>query len=115
MTVEERQARREHWVGVIQRHAASGQSGRQFCAQEQMSYWQFLSWRRRLGLAPARRPADVPAAAGGVGGFVELLAGAGRAGAGVRLETTTGVSVVLERGFDAQVLAAVLAVLRERV
>jgi len=48
MTREEREAL---WSERIGSQAASGLSGRAWCAREGVSYWSFHQWRRRLGEA----------------------------------------------------------------
>ena len=46
MTREERAVM---WTERIAAQAASGLSGRSWCAREDVSYWSFMQWRRRLG------------------------------------------------------------------
>lgn len=44
-----RAEREEMWSERIAAQAASGLSGRSWCEREDVSYWSFLQWRRRLG------------------------------------------------------------------
>jgi hypothetical protein len=44
-----RAEREEMWSERIAAQAASGLSGRMWCEREDVSYWSFLPWRRRLG------------------------------------------------------------------
>jgi len=37
------------WSERIAAQAASGLSGRMWCEREDISYWSFIQWRRRLG------------------------------------------------------------------
>jgi hypothetical protein len=37
------------WSERIAAQAASGLSGRAWCAREDVNYWSFMQWRRRLG------------------------------------------------------------------
>jgi hypothetical protein len=41
--------REEMWSERIAAQAASGLSGRMWCDREEVSYWSFMQWRRRLG------------------------------------------------------------------
>jgi hypothetical protein len=38
-----------HWQQLVDKHAHSGQSGAQFCREQQVAYASFMSWRKRLG------------------------------------------------------------------
>jgi hypothetical protein len=49
MRREERQA---VWADRVAAQAASGLSARAWCGQEDVNYWSFIQWRRRLGGEP---------------------------------------------------------------
>jgi hypothetical protein len=44
-----RAEREEMWSERVAAQAASGLSGRAWCVREDVSYWSFSQWRRRLG------------------------------------------------------------------
>ena len=97
-------AKRAVWAERVAAQAASGLSVARFCREQQVAPWQLHYWRRRVAAVPAR-PAP--------GGFVEVALGAGDgASSGVRLEVGK-VAIVLSRGFDEAVLAAVLRAVAE--
>ena len=57
-------AKEQYWREVVERHAASGQSVRTFCAHESLDENTFYSWRRTIRQrdAPAK-PSQTPPAA----------------------------------------------------
>jgi hypothetical protein len=105
--MREREAEeRTRWLGLISEHAESGQSGAVFCRERGLRVWQFYDWKKRLrgseaatflevGLQPAeaRRQSSAPC---------------DRA---IELRLSEGRSLMVEPGFDASHLRALLAVL----
>ena len=96
---------RAKWREVISEQRQSGKSAAVFCRERDLRVWQFYEWKKRL------REAETPQ-------FVEVevkpaakttLAAAVRLAIEVRLEG--GRSLVVEPGFDAQHLRALLSVL----
>ncbi len=97
------------WRAAISEAGDSGQSVRAFCRERGLNESRFYFWRSEL------RTRDTES--GGRPGFVELVRAAKPAadGAGVCIRMGERVSVVLDRGFDASALKAVLAALNEVV
>ena len=62
MDVEQR---REHWRGLLEQQAQSGQSVREWCAASGEKEWQYYAWKARL-----RGP--TPEAAGKASAFIPL-------------------------------------------
>lgn len=109
MDAEARKARRDpekekFWRERIREQGGAGKSVRQFCVEKGLKESLFYGWRRKLKL----RAGETECA----GGFVELIrAGSGNAGSGVSIRVDERLSIVLERGFDAETLQAVMACL----
>jgi hypothetical protein len=93
----EQQQARARWSSAVQRWRGSGLTMRRWCAQEQLSYWQFCKWRRRLEAKPEALT------------LIPVVAGAARGGLVVRL--SGGASIEVQPGFDAALLAAVVRAL----
>lgn len=93
-----REAKREHWQGVIDAWEESGMSKAAFCRERQIPAWKFYYWYRQLVVAE-------PAAA--TAGFAEVTE---VSGSGVRLHLGCGLQLEVEPGFDAVTLKQVLAV-----
>ena len=92
------------WRGLVSEQSSSGQSVAVFCRERGLRDWQFYDWKKRVReseavkfvavkVAAAREAAPMPA-----GGAIEVRVGRGR-------------SIVVEPGFDARHLRALLAVL----
>ena len=89
------------WSERIAAQAASGLSGRMWCEREDVSYWSFLQWRRRLGgETPGERPLR----------FLRVLPGEADA-SGVRIQIG-GALIEVGAGFDPGVLRRVVEALR---
>ncbi len=97
------------WRAAISEASDSGQSVRAYCQERGLDENRFYFWRREL------RTRDTES--GGRPGFVELVRANEPAvgGAGVSIRMGERISVVLDRGFDASALKAVLAALTEVV
>ena len=93
------------WREAIAAAGGSGQSVREFCEQRGLKANQFYGWRRELRLRDGE--------AAGRPGFVELVRSAGGSAAGVSIRIDERLSIVLQRGFDREVLRAALACLSE--
>jgi len=94
------------WRKTMAESCGSGQSVRDFCRKRGLRENLFYHWRREL----KTREAEIVQK----GGFVELVRPAGgKAGAGVSIRVDDRLSIVLERGFDAAALKAVLAAVGE--
>lgn len=102
--------RAKHWLALVQQHQAEGCTAKEFCRQQEVNYWTFMEWRRKLGYANARRVVAAEAA----GGFVEVSVREvpGASDSGVQL-VAGRLQVQLSRGFDPETLRSALLVLRE--
>ncbi len=90
------------WRAVVRQQANSGQSAAGFCRERGISVTHFFEWRRKLSEAESKE-----------GQFVEVrLAPAQNRALEVRL--AGGRSVMVEPGFDAGHLRAVVAALEQR-
>lgn len=93
------------WARVIEAQARSGLSAAEFCRRHRIWASSFFSWKRKLdgtGSAAPARPVFVEAKVCRVDD--------GRVG-GVMIEVVGGRRVVVERGFDRQLLLEVIEAL----
>lgn len=93
----------QQWWEAIHGWRESGQSVRDYCGQRGLEENLFYRWRRELKLrateADERR------------GFVELVRPAGGGAAGVSVRIAERIEIVLQRGFDGDVLRSAVACL----
>ena len=105
------ESKQELWVGRLADYAASGLSQKQWCAQHDVALHQFAYWRQRLnGTGPGNETSKAGPAAWCA---VQLLPKdnqpkANHSGVTVRVG---GASIVVEPGFDANLLRAVVEAL----
>jgi hypothetical protein len=124
------------WQELIKRWQQSGQTVREFCRSAKVKESAFYWWKRRLARGhvgrsndhpagagvPARKAADVSTSPAGqvrqeAARFLPIqvvMDQAHEAGSGVEVHWDNGRRVRLQRGFDRQTLAEVLAVLEAR-
>jgi hypothetical protein len=96
---------RAQWQEVISEQQRSGKSAAAFCRERELRVWQFYEWKKRLHDAEATQFVEIE-----VKPIVNTLpAAAVRPAIEVRLKG--GRSLVVEPGFDAQHLRALLRVL----
>ena len=109
MDAEARKVRRDEgkerfWREKVPEAEASGLSIREFCRERGLKEAQFYAWRRELKMREIeeqRKP-----------GFVELIrTPSGNGDSGVSIRIGERVSIVVERGFDAETLKTALACL----
>lgn len=92
------------WRGLVSEQIASGQTVAEFCLDRGLRDWQFYDWKKRVREAEATKFVAVEVAA------VEkqVSAAAGRA---IEVRLRGGRSLMVEPGFDAGHLRALLSVL----
>jgi len=92
------------WRGVVSEQIASGQTVAAFCRDRGLRDWQFYDWKKRVREAEAAKfiPVEVATIA------EQAPAAAGRA---IEVRLPRGRSLVIEPGFDAGHLRALLSVL----
>ena len=101
---EREEAARGSWRGLISEQRGSGQSVAAFCRERGLCASQFYYWKKRLSQAAETN-------------FVEAVvveqqtAAVGVACAGIELRLSGGYSLLVQPGFDAGHLRALLAVL----
>ena len=100
------ESKQELWVGRMADYAASGLSQKQWCAQHDVVLHQFTYWRHRLNGTGAKSQTSKAAPAAWCA--VQLVPGARNPGVTVRVGEA---SVVVELGFDANLLRAVVEAL----
>jgi hypothetical protein len=97
---------RAKWQELVLEQSRSGQSVAVYCGERGLRAWQFYEWKKRL------RDSDAPK-------FVEVAVKPPAAivqqprqqGSAIEVRLRSGHSVVVERGFDASHLRALLIVL----
>ncbi len=94
--------RRDYWRTLVEKHAESGMSGAAFCKEEQINSQLFYTWRRRF-----RHDSST-------GEFIRLLPASKTARSGIRINLDHGISLEVERGFDALTLREIIDALCPR-
>jgi hypothetical protein len=97
------------WRGLISEQRQSGQKVAAFCRDRGLREWQFFAWKKRLREAEAAQFVEVevrPAEA--------ARRPTGEHGRGIEIRLSKGRSLMVEPGFDANHLRALLSVLEER-
>lgn len=103
---EQREQARAKWRDLISEQRQSGKSIAGFCRGRGLRAWQFYEWKKRLRETEASRFLEVrvrPAA--------ESRQPAAGHDQGIEIRLNRGRSLVVEPGFDAHHLRALLAVL----
>jgi hypothetical protein len=92
------------WRRLVSEQIASGQTVATFCRDRGLRDWQFYDWKKRVREAGASK-------------FVAAVAKQGPAATGRAIEVglPRGRSIVIEPGFDAHHLRALLSVLEAEV
>lgn len=94
------------WRELVSEQSQSGQSVKAFCGERGLRAWQLYEWKKRLRESEAAKFVEVQLAAPAE---PERLAGARSSAIEIRLRK--GRSLVVEPGFEARHLRALLAVL----
>ena len=92
------------WRGLVSEQSQSGRSVAAFCRERSLREWQFYEWKKRLRNAEAAQFVEVRP----VEGAVRSSAARNHA---IEVRLAGGRSVMVETGFDASHLRALLAVL----
>ncbi len=103
---EQREQARAKWRDLISEQQQSGKSIAGFCRERGLRTWHFYEWKKRLSETEASQFLEVrvrPAA--------ESRQPAAVHGQGIEIRLNHGRSLVVEPGFDAHHLRALLAVL----
>ncbi len=98
---------RSKWAGLISEQSQSGETVEAFCRERGLTSSQFYTWRKRLRGSVAERLLEVQVAR-------PARPVASKRGA-IEIRLAEGRSVLVEPGFDADHLRAVVAALEARV
>jgi hypothetical protein len=99
-----REQTRREWEQLIAQWRKSGKSAVDFCRERNLVYRQFMRWRRRM--KPAAKTTGKPLT------LIPITTPMEQSHALV-VRLSGGVSIAVERGFDAALLIAVVQALRE--
>jgi hypothetical protein len=91
---------------LVLEQTRSGKRVSAFCAERDLRTWQFYEWKKRLRDADAVKFVEVA-----VPPATEIAQQSSQQGSAVEVRLRSGHSVVVELGFDASHLRALLAVL----
>jgi len=91
----------DHWREIISGQQASGLSIAAYCRQHGISQQSLFNWRRRFG-ADAGKPSPA---------FVEVKAASARSAGGIRICLRGRRRLVVQRGFDRELLVQVIGAL----
>ena len=91
------------WRGLIAEQSQSGQSVAAFCIERSLRSGQFFAWKKRLREAEAAKFVAVEVA--------PVAETKRRMGGAIEVRLVRGRSIVVERGFDAHHLRALLSAL----
>ena len=106
---EMRRGMREAWTkwrGLVSEQSESGQSVAAFCEERGLRAWQLYEWKKRLRESEAAKFVEVQLASP-----AEPVRPAGARSSAIEIRLKGGRSLVVEPGFDAGHLRALLAVL----
>lgn len=103
---ERREQARAKWRDLIAEQQQSGKSIAGFCRGRGLRAWQFYEWKKRLRETEASQFLEVRVRPG-----AESRQPAARHDQGIEIRLNRGRSLVVEPGFDAHHLWALLAVL----
>ncbi len=84
---------------MIREWEASGMNGRKFCETRNISYWTFQYWKKKVS--------------GNFSGFTELRMNSGSNAPEIVIRLSSGISVVVNDGFNPATLRKVIAALSE--
>jgi hypothetical protein len=104
MTQEMREARTK-WRELVCEQSQSGQSVAAFCNERGLRAWQFYEWKKRLRESEAAKFVEVQVAP------AESVRPAGAQSSAIEIRLREGRSLLVEPGFEASHLRALLAVL----
>ena len=94
------------WRGLVSEQAQSGQSAARFCSDRGLRVWQFYDWKKRLVEGEVAKFVSVEV------NPAELAVSSSVPGdKAIEIRLRRGCSLVVEPGFDASHLRALLAVL----
>ena len=96
---------RSQWRGLVSEQVRSGQSVKAFCGERGLRAWEFYAWKKRLRESEGCGFVEVTVPAAGQ---QEQTGGSHRA---IEVRLRAGRSLVIEPGFEADHLRALLAVL----
>ena len=96
---------RSKWRGLVSEQVESGQSVKVFCRERGLRAWQFYEWKKRLRDTDGCEFVEVKVPAAG---RQEPMSAGSRA---IEVRLRAGRSLVVEPGFEADHLRALLAVL----
>lgn len=105
MRAEVKEARAK-WLELVSEQSRSGQSVSVYCRERGLRQWQFYEWKKRLRDSAAPEFVEVA-----VQPSPEITQRCAAQGSGIEIRLRKGRSLVVERGFDADHLRALLAVL----
>jgi hypothetical protein len=94
------------WRGLVSEQSQSGQSVAAFCGERGLPAWRFYAWKKRLRESEGAKFVEVQIAAP-----AEPVRPAGARSSAIEIRLREGRSLVVEPGFDASHLRAVLSVL----
>jgi len=94
------------WRGLVSEQSQSGQSVAAFCEERGLRAWQLYEWKKRLRESEAAKFVEVQLASP-----AEPVRPAGARSSAIEIRLKGGRSLVVEPGFDAGHLRALLAVL----
>jgi hypothetical protein len=95
---------RDYWEGVVVRWRSTGQSMLGYARERNLSYSQLVRWRRRIEAQQDTKPRVTLIPVGTVA--------VANSSPGVVVRVTGDIEIEVGRGFDAEVLAAVVRALR---
>ena len=97
---------RSKWMELVSEQSRSGQSVSAYCREHGLRVWQFYGWKKRLRDSDAPQFVEVA-----VKPPAEIAQQPSQQGGAIEVRLRSGHRVVVERGFDASHLRALLLVL----
>jgi hypothetical protein len=94
------------WVGLVSEQSQSGQTVAAFCRERGLRAWHFYEWKKRLRKSEAGKFVEVQVAVP-----AEPVRPTGARSSAIEIRLRAGRSLLVEPGFDASHLQALLSAL----
>ncbi len=98
-----KQTRKQYWQKHINRYSKTSMSQKEYCRQNDIGYWSFNNWKRRLSEKTNDNDlVEIPA---------KKIRKISKAASSIELEINSSIKVIILPGFDSELLRNIISVL----